>query len=169
MTRQAPPNESTSLTFSVALDASRILGLGSPRPSTEPKTPKPQKVSKKVSREVSGTPRDPQKVPKKVREVQEIVKINYFLDFSDFFWNFFGGPGGSQRQIGRLFGDFLGFRGFGLCRWSGDPNPGEELTSEPADARVSTAVPYEIMTELFRKGPSPPAPSPEPKIKQRGP
>ena len=101
--------------------------LGSPRPSTEPKTPKPQKVSKKVSREVSGTPRDPQKVPKKVRKVQKIVDFNYFLDFSDFFGNFLGVLGGPRDLSGDFFGDFLGFRGFGLCRWPGRSQPKRDL------------------------------------------
>ena len=86
----------------------RKLRLGSPRPSTEPKTRNPKKSPKKVS----GTPRDPKKVPKKVRKVQKIVKINYFLDFSDFCWNFFGGPGGSQRPVGRLFWRLFGGSGF---------------------------------------------------------
>ena len=72
----------------------QLLISGSPRPSTEPKNPKPRKVSKKVSREGFGTPDPgpPKKFPKK-SEVKKRVKINYFLDFSDFLGNFLGGPG----------------------------------------------------------------------------
>ena len=60
----------------------------------------------------SGTPKESPKSPK-------IVKINYFLDFSDVFGNLLGVPGGPRDLSGDSFGDFLGFRGFGLCRWPG--------------------------------------------------
>ena len=97
--------------------------LGSPRPSTEPKTPKPQKVSKKVSREVSGTPRDTPKSSKESPKSPKIVKINYFLDFSDFFGNILGVPGGPRDLSGDFFGDFLGFGVLGSVDGRGDPNP----------------------------------------------
>ena len=54
-----------------------LLSLGSPRPSTEPKTPKPRKVSKKSPERRSGPPTlDPKKFPKKPEKFKKIVDSN---------------------------------------------------------------------------------------------
>ena len=91
-----------------------LQGLGSLRPSTEPETPKPRKVSKKSPERSLGPPTpNPRKVPKSPKKVD----FDCFLDFSDLFRNFLG-VRGSQTPLGRLFWDFPGFWGFGLCRWS---------------------------------------------------
>ena len=99
----------------------RLKYLGSLRPSTEAKTPKPRKVSKKSPERSLGPPDPgpPKGSKKRSEKSKEIVDFDYFSDFSDFFSELFGGPGsgGSQTPLGRLFGDFSGFRGFGLCRW----------------------------------------------------
>ena len=90
------------------------LSLGSHPPSTEPKTPKTQKVSKKSPERSLGPPtRDPEKVTKKSEKSRKSLKINYFLDFSDFFgtfWGFLGRgvPNSSRETFLRLFG-FSGF------------------------------------------------------------
>ena len=67
------------------------IGLGSPQPSTEPKTPKPRKDSKK-SPEGSLGPPDPRppKVLREDRKVQEIVNLNYCQ----------GGPGSVRLRFG---------------------------------------------------------------------
>ena len=85
-----------------------------------PKPRNPKKSPKKSPERSLGPPGTPKKVPKKVRKVQKIVDFNYFLDFSDFFGNLLGVPGGPRDLSGDFFGDFLGFRGFGLCRWPGN-------------------------------------------------
>ena len=105
----------------ISHETTRRIELGSPRPSTEPKTPKPQKVSKKVCREVSGTSRDPQKSSKKVRKVQKVVDFNYFLDFSDFFGNLLGVPGGPGDLSGDFLETFCGFGVLGSVDGRGDP------------------------------------------------
>ena len=72
------------------------LDLRSPPPSTESKTVKTRKVSKKSPERSLGPPDPgPRKVKKKVRKVKKIV------DLQTFSW------------------DFSGFQGFGLCRWRG--------------------------------------------------
>ena len=55
-----------------------------------PETPK--SLKKSPFRKEFGTLQnlDPREVPKKVRKVRKIVKINYFFDFSDLFRNFLG-------------------------------------------------------------------------------
>ena len=85
----------------------------------------PEKSQKSLPRGVWDPPTpNPQKVPKKVGNVQKIVKINYFLDLSDLFRNFLGVrgrgvPNSSRETFLRLFGvAFWWFRGFGFCRWS---------------------------------------------------
>ena len=51
------------------------------------------------------------------------MNINNFLDFSDFFWELFGGSGvgGPELLFLRLFRDFSGFRGLGSVDGRGDP------------------------------------------------
>ena len=75
-----------------------------------PKLRNPEKSQKSLPWGVRDPwPRTPQKVSKKVRKVKKIVKINYFLDFSDLCRNFLGGPGSgvpnsSRETFWRLFG-----------------------------------------------------------------
>ena len=96
-----------------------VYGWDLPGHLQSPKPRNPKKSPKKSPERSLGPPGTPKKVPKKVRKVQKIVDFNYFLDFSDFFGNLLGVPGGPRDLSGDFFGDFLGFRGFGLCRWPG--------------------------------------------------
>ena len=89
--------------------------LGFPRPSTEPRTPKPRKVSKEVSLERSlGTPSTPEppKVPKTVQNAKKSTIVLTFRIGGIRGW----GGGGPQTLLRRLFLDFWGFQGLGLCR-----------------------------------------------------
>ena len=103
----------------------RHLHLGSLRPSTEPKTPKPRKVSKK-SPERSlgppdpGPPKSSEKSPKSPKNSQNQL---FFFDFSDLFRNFLGvrGQGGPKLLSGDFFETFRGFRVLGSVDGRRDP------------------------------------------------
>ena len=103
--------------------------LGSLRPSTEPKTPKPRKVSKKSPERSLGPPDPrPPKSSEKGPKSQKIVDFDYFSDFSDSFRNFSGVRGrGSQTPFGRLFETFLGFGVLGSVAGGRDPNRRQDL------------------------------------------
>ena len=103
----------------------RDLGLRSPPPSTEPKNPqKPEKSQKSLPRGVWDPPNpDPEKVQKKSPKSQEkSLKINYFLDFSDFFFGLFRGPGsgGPKLPSGDFFETFRVLGVFGSVDGGGD-------------------------------------------------
>ena len=58
--------------------------------------------------------------PEKSKKI--VLKFDYFLDFSVFFSELFGGPGSGGPKLPS--GDFFEtFRGFGFCRWSGISQP----------------------------------------------
>ena len=85
-------------------------GLRSPPPSTEPKTRKTRKVSKKSPERSLGPPDPgPRKSPKKVRKVKKIVDFQTFSCLFGLFWDFFGVwgrgvPNSSRETFLRLFG-----------------------------------------------------------------
>ena len=93
------------------------------RPSTEPNTPKPRKVSKKSPERSLGSP-DPgppkssEKSPKSQKKSQILTNFWTCRTFFGTFWG--SGVGGSQTPLRGLFWDFSGFRGVGLRRWSGE-------------------------------------------------
>ena len=87
--------------------------------------PENPKSFKKVSREEFGTPPtpDPEKVKKKSEKSRERLKINYFLDFSNFLLTFSGsGVRGSQTPLGRFFETFRVFGVLGSVDGGGDLN-----------------------------------------------
>ena len=81
---------------------------------TSPKTPKPQKVSRKSAERSLG--RSNPGHPKSQENAQKVKKT---VDSQTFGWTFSGcGVGGSKTPHGRLSGDFLRFLvSVGLCRW----------------------------------------------------
>ena len=100
--------------------------LRSPLPSTEPKTPKTRKVSKKSPERSLGTPRPrTAKSQKKVRKVKKIVDWQTFFWLFGHFWDFFGVrgrgvPNSARETFLRLFGVFAVF---GSVDGRGDLNP----------------------------------------------
>ena len=92
----------------------------SPPPSTEPKTPKTQKVSKKSPEKSLGPPDPgPRKSPKKVRKVKKKSENQLF---SWHFLDFFGvrGRGGPNSSSGDFFETFRVFGVFGSVDGGGD-------------------------------------------------
>ena len=98
--------------------------LGSLRPSTEPKTPKPRKVSKKSPERSLGPPDpDPRKVPQKARKVKKKLILTLFRTFRTFFGTFRGsGSGGPKLLSGDFFETFRGFGFLGSVDGRRDPN-----------------------------------------------
>ena len=104
-----------------------LLVLRSPPPSTDPKTPKTRKASKKSPERSLGPPDPgPQKVRKKVRKVKKIVDFQRLFDL---FFDFFGvrGRGGPKLLSGDFFETFRVFGVWGSADGKGDLNPCAEI------------------------------------------
>ena len=98
-----------------------LKATGSAQPSTEPKTPNPEKSHQSLPSGVWDPPplNPPQKVPQKVRKVKKSVTI--VLTFQFFVLGaFVGGPWwGVPNSARETFVRLFGVLGFELCRWSG--------------------------------------------------
>ena len=92
-----------------------------PPPSTEPKTLKTRKVSKKSPEKSFGPPGP---APKKSEKGSKSHENSWFSDFFSTFQTFLGLfsgslSGGPELLSGDFFEAFWVFGGFGLCRWRG--------------------------------------------------